>query len=327
MSWENDWKTNLKDLDVPEHGPEFWVDLERKLVQERIVEPGPGTRNRRWRKPIALVAAIAAFSVGLAVALPNSLVPPVLAYSSAPGTYLYRISHLAVVEQEATEGPLVLGPDSRTEAEGTLTYTVTAGPTAETKTIGISADVTAANNLDGPMMDIPELRVVIDADGKIVDVVAPTQGVPGFMLPEPFVGGTSLYTGLPFGFGPPFPEHPLGIGDSWTTSGPMSEFAPDGPRVDARHEVLREESVADRAALVIRSIYEVPASSVGDPGESFVEAVFGPVRVEVTVWFDPGTGTIIRAELNRKSTSESRHESGQVLTSIGHTETVIELIN
>lgn len=328
MSWENDWKTNLKDLDVPEHGPDFWVELERKLVEERTVDHGAGTRSRRWRAPAAMVAVLAAFTVVLTVALPNSLVSTVLAYSYSPGAYSYELSYLAVTELEATgEGPLEMGPDSRTEAEGTLTYTVAAGPTAETKTIGIRADVTAANNLDGPFVDIPEVRMVIDADGRIVDIVAPTQGVPGFMLPEPFPGGSSLYSGLPFGFGPPFPDHPLGLGDTWTTNGPMSQFAPDGPQMIALHEVLREESVAGRDTLVIRSVYEVPAASLRDPGESFIEAVFGPVRAEVTVWFDKSAGIIIRAELNWKSTSESRHESGQVLTSIGQTETVIELSN
>lgn len=329
MSWENALKTSLRDLDVPEHGPDFWVELERRLEEEQSVGHRWRTPRRRWRTPVAMVAVIAAVLVVLTVALPTSLTSTVLAYSYPQGTHTYEISYLDATHMEPTgEGSIVPGPDVSTEAQGTLTYTVEEDPTAETKTIGVQADVTAANNVDGTIEDIPEVRFVVDSNGEFVQALAPDSGeeFPAFVLPEP-LPGSSLYAGLPFGFGPPFPDYPLDVGGSWTTSGPRSIFVEDGPQFTAEHKVIGEETMAGRDTLIIHSSYQTPAMKVDHTGdETIIAAFYGPESEEVTVWFDPAAGIIVRAELNRTTTSETRHENGQSLTSDGMTEIVVELI-
>lgn len=329
MSWENDLKTSLRDLDVPEHGAVFWAELELRLAEEPDVGRRRRTRKRQWRTPVAMVAAVVAVLVVLTVALSTSLTSTVLAYSYSQGTYIYEISYLSGTHMESTgEGSIVPGPNVSTEAEGTLTYTVEEDPNAGTKTIGVQADVTGANNLDGPIGDIPEVRFVVDSNGEFVQALAPDSGeeFPAFVLPEP-LPGSNLYAGLPFGFGPPFPDHPLDVGDSWTTSGPRSVFAEDGPQFTAEHKVIGKESIVGRDTVVISSVYQTPGREVDHTGlGSITEAFLGPETAEVTVWFDPAAGIIVRAELERTRSSEFRYENGQIFTSDGTTQIVIELI-
>jgi hypothetical protein len=330
MTWENELKTSLRDLDVPDHGPHFWAELEARLEEEpRAVARHSTTRKRRWRMPVALVAVAAAVLVVLVVALPPSLTATVLAYAYPQGTYTYDISYVDATDLELTgEGSIVLGPDSATEAEGTLTYTVEEDLDAETKTIGIRADVTGRNNLDGAIEGIPEVRFVVDSDGAFVRLLAPEpdQGIPGFVLPEPLPGSSRNYAGLPFGFGPPFPDHPLDVGDSWTTSGPRGAFAEDGPQFTAEHEVVGRETILGRETMIITSVYHTPAFEPGDGRVGWIrDTSYGPETADVTVWFDPGAGIIVRAELDRSTTSETRHENGQVLTSNGTTQMLVEL--
>lgn len=330
MSWENDLRTTLRELEVPDHGPGFWVELERQLEAEQPLGRFRRQPNRRWRAT-SLVAAAAAIIVVLSIALPTSLTPTVLAYSYSQGIYVYDLSYLDTTRMESTggDGSIVPGPDAFTEAEGTLTYTVEDDPGGETQTIRVQADVTAANNLDGPIEDIPEVRFVVDADGDFVQALAPepNESFPGFVLPQP-LPGSSLYAGLPFGFGPPFPEHPLDVGDSWVTSGPRSVFAEDGPQFTADHTVIGEDEIAGRNTLIINSVYETPAIEFDNAADgSITEAFYGPETVEVTVWFDPAAGIIVRAELDKETTSETRHHNGQTITSTGTTKIVVELID
>lgn len=327
MSWENDLRTALGELDVPDHGPQFWVEIERQLEAEQPAEPLRHQPNRRWRTP-ALVAGLAAALVVLTIALPTSLTSTVLAYSYSPGTYVYDLSYFDSTSLESTgEGPIVPGPDVSTEVEGSLTYTVEDDPGSDTQTIRVQADVTGANNLDGPFEDIPEVSFVVDADGEFVRALGP-ESFPGFVLPQP-LPGSSLYAGLPFGFGPPFPDHPLGVGDSWTTAGPRAVFVPDGPQFTAEHTVIGEDEIAGRATLIINSVYETPAFEAPQvDGEAATDAFFyGPELVEVTVWFDPADGIIVRAELDQTTTSETRHDNGQTIISHGVNRTVVELID
>lgn len=275
-----------------------------------------------------MVAIVAAVLVVLTVALPTSLTSTVLAYSYPVGSYTYDLSYFSATELESSgEGSIVPGPDVSTEAEGTLTYTVEEDSNAETKTIGVRADVTGGNNLDGPFEDIPEVRFVVDSDGGFVEILAPgpNVGIPGFVLPEAMPGSSRVYVGLPFGFGPPFPDRPLDVGDTWTTSAPRAAFAEDGPHFTAEHGVIGEETIAGRETIVINSLYETPAFEVESNGDERI-ALYGPESVEVTVGFDPAAGIIVRAELDSTSTSETRHENGQVLTSNDSTEIVVELM-
>jgi hypothetical protein len=315
------------ELDVPDHGPDFWVELERQLQAEQPVEPRRHQTNRQWRTP-ALVAGLAASLVVLMIALPTSLTSTVLAYSYSQGTYVYDLSYFDSTSLESTgEGPIRPGPDVSTEVEGSLTYTVEDDPGSDTQTIRVQAEVTGANNLDGPFEDIPEVSFVVDADGEFVRALGP-ESFPGFVLPQP-LPGSSLYAGLPFGFGPPFPDHPLGVGDSWTTAGPRAVFVPDGPQFTAEHTVIGEEEVAGRATLIINSVYETPAFEAPHvDGEAVTEAFFyGPELVEVTVWFDPADGIIVRAELDQTTTSETRHDNGQTIISHGVNKVEVELID
>jgi hypothetical protein len=312
---------------VPDHGSDFWVALERQLDAEQPLDRLRRQPNRRWKTP-ALVAAVAASLVVLTIALPTSLTSTVLAYSYSQGTYVYDLSYLDSTSLESIgEGSIVPVPDSSTEVDGTLTYTVEDHPSGETQTIRVQADVTAANNLDGAIEDIPEVRFVVDADGEFVRALGP-ESFPGFVLPQP-LPGSSLYAGLPFGFGPPFPDHPLEVGDSWTTTGPRAVFVEGGPQFTAEHKIIGEDEIAGRTTLIINSVYETPAFEVGHvDGEAVADDFFyGPELVEVTVWFDPAAGIIVRAELDQTTTSETRHDNGQTIASNGVTKIVVELVD
>ena len=325
MSWEHDLRSALRELEVPDHGPDFWVDLERELESERSVDR-VRRQSRRWRMP-SLVAAAAAVVVVVSIALPPSLTSTVLAYSYSQGTYVYDLSYFDSTSLESTgEGSIVPGPDASTEVEGTLTYAVEDDPSGETQMIRVRADVTGANNLDGPFEGIPEVSFVVDADGEFVRAVGP-ESFPGFVLPQP-LPGSSLYAGLPFGFGPPFPDHPLDVGDSWTTGGPRAVFVEDGPQFTAEHTVIREDEIAGRSTLIINSVYETPAFATDTAGDETITKVFyGPETVEVTVWFDPAAGIIVRAELHHATTSETQHDNGQTITANGVTTIVAELVD
>jgi hypothetical protein len=276
------------------------------------------------------VVGLAAALVVLMVSLPSSLTPSVLAYSYPEGTYTYDISYLATHQQTgpADEGSIEPGDVSSTEAHGTLTYTVEEGPDPGTKTIGVQAVVSDVNSGDPTFQDIPEVRFVVDSNGGFVRALGPEsgEGFPELVLPDP-LPGSNLSGGLPFGFGPPFPDHPLDVGDSWTTSGPRSAIVEDGPQFTAEHKVLRTETIVERDTLVINSVYQLPAratdESVGP--DSITEASYGPETAEVTAWFDPEAGIIVRAKLARATTSEIRFEDGQTLTSNGTTQIVVEL--
>lgn len=328
MSWEDDLGTTLRELEVPNHGPDFWVELERRLSKEQSVHRRWRLPNPRWRTP-AIVAVLAAALLVLTVALPILQTSTVLAYSYSQGRYVYDISYVDTTHIGSTgEGSIVPGPDVSTEAHGTLTYIVEEDPGGETKTVRVQADVTAANNVDGAIEGIPEMVFVIDTDGDFIQVLTPDsgEGFPGFVLPEP-LPGSGGYAGLPFLFGPPFPDHPLHVGDSWTTGGPRSAFAEDGPQFTAEHMVIGEEEVAGRNTMIIKSVYKTSitqADNLGD--ETIVEAFYGPEAVAVTVWFDPAAGIIVRAELDRATTFETRHTNGQILTSNGATEIVVDLV-
>ncbi len=278
------------------------------------------------------VVGLAAALVVLMVSLPTSLTPTVLAYSYPEGTYTYDISYFETHQQtgSADEGSIQPGEVSSTEAHGTLTYTVEEGSDAGTKTIGVQAVVSDVNSGHPMFQDIPEVRFVIDSNGGFVRALGPEsgEGFPELVLPDP-LPGSNLSGGLPFGFGPPFPDHPLDVGDSWTTSGPRSAIVEDGPQFTAEHKVVRTETIAGRDTLVINSVYQLPARDVTDQSvgvpDWITEASYGPETADVTVWFDPEAGIIVRAELDRATTSETRFEDGQTLTSKGTTQIVVEL--
>lgn len=291
------------------------------------------SRRPQLRRPFYAVAVVGlvAFLVVLMVSLPSSLTPTVLAYSYPDGTYTYDISYLATHQQTgpADEGSIEPGEVSSTEAHGTLTYTVEEGPDAGTKTIGVQAVVSDVSSPDPTFQDIPEVRFVVDSNGGFVRALGPEsgEGFPELVLPDP-LPGSNLSGGLPFGFGPPFPNRPLDVGDSWTTRGPRSAIVEDGPQFTAEHKVLRTETIVERDTLVINSVYQLPARDATDESvgpDSITEASYGPETAEVTAWFDPEAGIIIRAELARATTSEIRFEDGQTLTSNGTTQTVVEL--
>lgn len=72
-----------------------------------------------------------------------------------------------------------------------------------------------------------------------------------------------------------------------------------------------------RDTVVISSVYQTPHPGAADTASND----FGTETAEVTVWFDPTAGIIVRAELNRTH----EHDDGMV-TSSGTTHIVIELI-
>lgn len=244
----------------------------------------------------------------------------------AEGTYTYAISYSETHHAESTgAGSIVPGADVSVEAEGTLTYAIEDGPEDSMKTVSVQAvvsDVTQSCGhpecSDELFQDIPEYRVVIDSNGRFVRTLSEDteEGWPALVIPQP-LPGADLSGGLPFGFGPPLPKDPLDVGDSWTTSGPRSAFNEDGPQFSSEHTITGRETIAGRDTVVISSVYQTPAQGEANNGGN----EFGTETVEVTVWFDPTAGIILRAELDR--TDES--DDGPV-TSSGTTQIVIELI-
>lgn len=342
MSWENDLKTTLRELDVPGHGPRFWSDLESRLNEvESPDRVGVSLPRFRWKAPVGIAAAAAAVMVALT--LPTSLTPSVLAYAFPEGTFSYAVEHdEAHTTQIDGEGQITAGAPVSTEAEGTLTYTVDDGPEAGTMEIGVQADVSSVNIECGEtdcaddetlFQDIPELRFVVETDGELVEYL-PTgadDAIPALVLPDP-LPGSDITVGMPFGFGPPFPERALEIGDTWTTEGARSAFADGGPMFTAQHEVVGEETMAGRDTVVIESVYQTEATEVtdrtGDTADAPVsEMTYGPEAVQTTVWFDPAAGIIVRAELHRTTTAVTEYENGQTGTSTGTTQMLVELIS
>lgn len=244
----------------------------------------------------------------------------------AEGVYTYTISYSESHQAASTDaGSIAPGGDVSVEAEGTLTHTVEDGPEAGMKTVSVQAIVSDLNQScghpecsDDLFRDIPEYRVVIDSKGSFVRTIAPEsdKGLPALVIPEP-LPGSNLHGGLPFVFGPPFPEDPLEVGDSWTTSGPRSAFNEDGPQFSAEHTVTGTETIAGRETVVISSVYQTPApGTVENAGSGF-----GTETAEVTVWFDPTAGIILRAELERTDENDDG-----LVTSSGTTQIIIELI-
>jgi hypothetical protein len=325
VSWNSEMKTTIRNLEFPEHRPEFWDQLGRLLEEESEVRHSRRTRNRRWTAPIGIVAAIAAVLVGLMVALPSSLTATMLAYSYPEGTYIYDVYYFEANHAESTgEESIVPGPDDSTEAKGTLTYSVEAGPETGTMVVGVQANVTDLNLdcghpcSDELFRDIPELRHVVDSNGELVRVLSPDteEGWPALVLPDP-LPGANLSAGLPFGFGPRFPDHPLDVGDTWTTNGPRAAFWEDGPQFSAEHTVTGREEIVGRDTFVISSTYQTPARETANG----TDHGFGTEASEVTVWFDPEAGIIIRAELDYAT----ENDDGPV-TSTSTAQIVVELI-
>lgn len=261
---------------------------------------------------------------------PNTTAPMAVEPRGLPqdseGTYTYAISYSQANHSESTGGSsIVPGGDVSVEAEGTLTYTVEDGPEAGMKTVSVQAVVSDLNQScghpecsDDLFRDIPEFRVVIDSNGNFVRTLSEDneEGWPALVIPEP-LPGSNLQGGLPFGFGPPFPQDPLDVGDSWTTSGPRSAFNENGPQFSAEHTVSARETIVGRDTVVISSVYQTPRPGAANTASND----FGAETAEVTVWFDPSAGIIVRAELERTH----EHDDGMVMSS-GTTQIVIELI-
>lgn len=243
----------------------------------------------------------------------------------ADGIYTYAISYFESHQAESTDaGSVVPGGDVSIEAEGTLTYTVEDGPEEGMWTVSVQAIVSDLNQSCGHpecsdelFEDIPEYQMVIDSKGNFVRTIAleSDKGLPALVIPEP-LPGSNLHGGLPFVFGPPLPEDPLHVGDTWTTSGPRSAFNEDGPQFSAEHTVTGTETLAGRDTVVISSVYQTPAPGTVDNERNG----FGTETAEVTVWFDPNAGIILRAELERTDGNDDG-----LVTSTGTTQIVVEL--
>jgi hypothetical protein len=284
-----------------------WAELEQRIEEESEIGVGRRGPKRSWRVPIAALASVAAAVVIIMVASPTSLTSAVLAYAYPDGTYTYDVSYLSVPDPESVE------------AKGTLSYTVEEGSNDGLTTVEVQADFPDVDiNCGHPtcpedralFTEIPAVRYVFDSSGAFVQSPAPDplEEFPEPVLPDP-LPGSNLYVGLPFGFGPPFPDHPLQVGDSWTTSGPPPGSDGREPQFSADHTIVEEQTIAGRETMVIRSDYQ---SETGGGGF--------PVTTRVTVWFDVAGGIIVRAELDRSMTTVDGDQ-------IGATEIVVELVS
>lgn len=345
MSWNDDLKRTLKELEVPDHNPQFWSELEAHLNSDTPDRAGRRSLRFRWKTPVVAIAAVTAVVVGLTVALPASLTPSVLAYSFPEGTSTYTVEYDEAQSMRIDgDGAVEAGSPVSTHAEGTLTYTVGEGPEAGSMEITLQTEVPNVNvecghadcSSDESLFDtIPALRFVVQTDGALIEYLPPAvdDAIPALVLPDP-LPGSSISAGMPFGFGPPFPDSPLQVGDTWTTAGDRSRSA-GSATFTAQHEVIREEIVAGHNTLVIESVYLTAAAEVVNRTEdpavrtmtpAVITMTSGPELVETTVWFDPVTGIIVRAELERTTTAVTAFENGQTATSSGTTRMLVELI-
>lgn len=295
---------------------------------------------RRWTVPAGVAAVVAAALVVLTVAVVMSLTANAV-YPFRQGVFTYRIEYEQTNEVlvEGT-GLVKAGNPISEEAEGTLTYIVEEGPEPGTMTIRVQATVSDTHIQCGQRdctyeqmlyEDISEIRFIVHEDPSHVEFVGSDSGKPLPKLVRPDVlPGANPYGGMPFGFGPPFPNDALDVGDTWYTSGPLLGENEDGYQFTAEHHVVREEEVDGRRTVLIESLYQIPAVEL-DSLRREVEAVppisdtHGPHHIEVAVWFDPSDRIVVRALLESNTTSLTKFENGQTRWSSGATHIGVEL--
>lgn len=205
--------------------------------------------------------------------------PRVVSYRyPASGEVSYRMS----IQQEADvtvesgspeedpPGPIRIS----STLEGTISYQTGPGPEEGTTSIRILSDLAlVANKMqmggitvpsspdsEAPGFETPiDITVVVDQQGNVLEIASEE-------LDELF-GGESFLSANSIGsqelsrpFGPAFPDHPVGIGDTWTERTEQEGPADMGMIVTtAEHRLVEVDTEGESPVLVVESQYRTEA--------------------------------------------------------------------
>jgi hypothetical protein len=179
-------------------------------------------------------------------------------------------------------GSMTMGMD----VAGSLSYDVSPGPEEGTVALGVTASLSDFSmsefTLDGEPMPadlagfgdvealglnevIPEMTVVVDSRGDVIELTYGDVTVPSELLNSFGGGGFGDPTGMGlFGsiFGPELPVEEARVGATWTTSNTQQVPGIGEMTVVTTHEIIGEESVAGRDTVVISSTSQMTPVSI-----------------------------------------------------------------
>jgi hypothetical protein len=233
---------------------------------------------------------------------------------------------------------MVMGVTERMElafAEGPAPDTVEITTTQEILEGGAQMTVMGQTQFV-PMRDLARdldvtTVVVVDAQGKVVEASVGGQPLPTQLLEEMGSAGT-VNPLQPLHLGPQFPDHGLALGDAWTTETSLDLFGL-AVRQTADHRVVDTEEVLGRRTYRIDSRIDTETIDV-DLGEMLTAMLQSPElfggdaaeiqmaadmlsgmdmdmrfriprsTMEMTTWFDPAAGVVVRLLLDSPITME-----------------------
>ena len=273
--------------------------------------------------------------------------PIVFTYSYEPGDhhdYAFALDQnlQMTVETEGDASLLGEGPPEdinvTTSVAGNISYDISEGPEAGTREVSISGvfdELAIAGTVDGEPVDesmveegtvpdlveVPNLTIVVDEYGNLVSV-------DGEEVPEdlPFLGdpfsnlGDFTSGGLGGHFGPAFPDKPLAVGDSWSSTesdeidglGPAmtvtSSYKVVGTETQGGHEIFVIEFTTETSEVVLDlgemfqqlfDAFSELGSELGETTDTTVEIpeitfliTVAPSSANGTIWFDQEAGIV-----------------------------------
>lgn len=272
--------------------------------------------------------------------------PVAFAYSYEPGDhhdYAFTLDQILDMTIEAEGEEVLLGEEApqninvATFVAGTVSYDVAAGPQPGTHQISISGlfdELQIDGVVDGvpleegiteegmvpDLVEVPDITIVIDDQGRLVSVDG--EGVPEEFpfLGDPFSRlGDFTSGGLGSHFGPAFPDQPLGMGDTWSSS-QAEEIEGFGATmsIDSTYEVVGIEVLDGRQVVVIDfttetsevvvdlgemfrallAAFDESGAGTADAAAEIPEVTFSitvdPSRATGTVWFNQQAGLVAR---------------------------------
>jgi hypothetical protein len=273
--------------------------------------------------------------------------PIVFTYSYEPGDhhdYAFALDQnlQMTVETEGDASLLGEGPPEdinvTTSVAGNISYDISEGPEAGTREVSISGifdELAIAGTVDGEPVDesmveegtvpdlveVPNLTIVVDEYGNLVSV-------DGEEVPEdlPFFGdpfsnlGEFTSGGLGGHFGPAFPDKPLAVGDSWSSTesdeidglGPAmtvtSSYKVVGTETQDGHEIFVIEFNTETSEVVLdlgemfQQLFDafgelgLESGETTDTAAEIPEITFvitvAPSSANGTIWFDQKAGIV-----------------------------------
>lgn len=274
-------------------------------------------------------------------------VPVVFTYSYEPGDhhdYAFALDQNLQMTVEAEGDASLLGENPpqdinvATSIAGNISYDIGEGPEPGTRAISIAGvfdELAITGTVDGEPVDesmveegtvpdlveVPDLTIVIDEHGNLVSVDGEEVPEDLALFGDPFSSlGDFTSGGLGGHFGPAFPDRPLAVGDSWssTQSNEIDGLVPT-VSVTSSYEVVGTETRGGHKVTVIEFTTETSEVEI-DLGEMFQQLfdAFGELGSELgettdttaavpeitflitvapssasgTIWFDQDAGTV-----------------------------------